>query len=166
TLLHLHQEQLGFAPHNVMTFLTPPARHYAEGNQYWQWETAIIDKLRAVPGVQAVASVSLLPLTSHSNFPSQEEGRPEKTIFGMEIREVSPGDFDAMRIPLRRGRSLTLSDSETAPPVVVINEAVARQWYPDGDPLGHRLLVGWGRGKPLLGGEEKSREIVGVVADS
>ena len=74
---------------------------------------------------------------------------------------MSPGYFQAMRIPIRRGREFTIADNETAPRTAIVNESFARQFFPGEDPLGKRI-------KPGLSTTEAEtpwREIVGVVSD-
>ena len=75
------------------------------------------------------------------------------------MRMVSPGYFRVLGIRLLRGRVFSPSDSASAPPVAVINEAMARRFWPDDDPLGQHLAVEWGSSKS--GG----REVVGIVSD-
>src|SRR5439155_207176 len=75
---------------------------------------------------------------------------------------VSPGYFDVFRIPLIRGRVFTDRDEAAAPPVVVISESLAREYWPAGDPLNDRLLVGQGMGPQFV---EAPRQIVGIVGD-
>lgn len=76
--------------------------------------------------------------------------------------EVSPGFFQTMKIPLKRGRYLRESDTLSSPWVVVITEALARRYFPNEDPIGHQLLLGF-PGYPL--NEDRPRQIVGVIAD-
>jgi predicted permease len=76
---------------------------------------------------------------------------------------VSPGYFEVFRIPVRRGRTFTERDTANAPPVAIINEAMARQYWPKGDPLSDRLVIGRGVGKEFA--SEGERQIVGIVAD-
>ena len=76
--------------------------------------------------------------------------------------EVSPGLFDALKIPLKRGRNLDEHDSQSAPWVVVINETFARRFFPNEDPIGQQVLF---RYDPYPVDEERPRQIVGVVGD-
>jgi predicted permease len=78
---------------------------------------------------------------------------------------ISPGYFDVFRIPVRRGRAFTERDDSGAAPVVIINEAMARQFWPDGgDPLDDRLVIG--RGVMREFAAEQERQIVGIVGDT
>jgi predicted permease len=77
---------------------------------------------------------------------------------------VSPNYFDVFKIPVKRGRAFNDRDDMSAPGVVLINEAMARQYWKDGNPIGERLMIGAGVMKELA--NEREREIVGVVGDS
>jgi predicted permease len=80
----------------------------------------------------------------------------------MEVRPITPGYFETMGIPLRRGRSFVEMDASL--PLVIVNETVARSWWPNGEPLGDRLTIGRFRGKELF--KHVSREVIGVVGDT
>jgi putative ABC transport system permease protein len=77
---------------------------------------------------------------------------------------VSPGYFEVFKIPIKRGRTFTTRDTATSPPVVIINEAMARQYWPKGDPLNDRLAIGRGGMREFAA--EPDRQIIGVIADS
>jgi putative ABC transport system permease protein len=80
----------------------------------------------------------------------------------MQVRVATTGYFDAIGIPLKRGRLFTETDRWGGPPVVLITEAAAKQYFPDEDPIGKTITLGWGRGegKPRAGGE-----VVGIIGD-
>ncbi len=166
SLYRLHQESLGFTSRGVLTFFTPPAQRYPEGPAYWQFEQSVLEKLQSLPGVRAAAAINVLPLTSQNNYPTQQAGHPEHSIGGMEIRQVSYGYFETMGIPIRLGRGITARDSEAAPPVVVVNETVAHKWWPEGNPLGDHVLIGWFNGKDAMESGIGPREVVGVAGDT
>jgi len=162
SLYRLHQEPLGFQPRGVITFLTQPPRGQKPADG-WMFE-ALFERLRGLPGVRGVAAINQLPLVGHGNMPAQVAGQPEKSIGGMEIRVVTPGYFETMGIALRRGRRFTERDTAAAPPVILVNETVARKWWPSGDVLGGRVEVGRFRGKQYF--DDPVRQVVGVVADT
>jgi putative ABC transport system permease protein len=166
SLYRMYQERLGFEPRGVVTFLTPPARKYRQGSDYWRFESAVLAKLQAIPGVRDAAAVSTLPLTSQSNLPAQEQGHPENGIGGMEIRIVSAAYFETMGIPIRQGRSFGAQDTESSPPAVLVNETVARRWWPGGNWTGSHVLMGWLDGRNLGLLDDPPREVVGVVGDT
>jgi putative ABC transport system permease protein len=166
SLYRMHQERLGFEPRGLVTFSTPPARKYREGSDYWHFESAVLAKLLLMPGVRSAAAISTLPLTSQSNFPVQEQGHPEHGIGGMEIRIVSAAYFETMGIPIRQGRSFGAQDTESSPPAILVNETVARQWWPGGGWAGSHVLMGWMEGRNLGLMDDPPREVVGVAGDT
>jgi hypothetical protein len=76
---------------------------------------------------------------------------------------ISPGYFEVFKIPLKRGRTFNDRDTSTSTPVVVINEAMAKEFWPKGDPLTDRLVIGKGVMREFA--SERERQVVGVVAD-
>jgi putative ABC transport system permease protein len=171
TLHRLHQQDLGFSPQGVLTFWTPPSvERQNDPAALRNFEAALLDRLQALPGVRSAAGVNVLPLhgyNSFNNFPTEREGHPEQSIGGMEIRRVSPEYFQTMGVAILRGRSFVAADRATAPPVMLVNETLARQWWRQGDPLGDQVAIGRYKGKDLAPrDEEPIRRIVGVVADT
>jgi predicted permease len=113
--------------------------------------------VRALPGVEAAAVTNSVPLSgSHRSTDFGIEGRPSPTqeTFNAGIRIISPDFFKTFRIPLVEGRLLAESDGAEAPPVVVVNESLARIYFANEDPLGKRI-----------GYRGVYRLIVGVVGD-
>jgi predicted permease len=107
-----------------------------------------------------------VPLQGGYGVPFVIVGRPlEEGPFhgGGAWLTVSPGYFDVFKIPVTRGRSFTDRDDAAATPVAVINEAMARQYWPEGDPLSDRLAIG--RGMMAQFADEPDRRIIGVVGD-
>ncbi len=157
SLYHLRQEELGFKPEGLLTFTTPvPAERRGKQAEIQRAYTTLFDTLRGLPGVRSVAGINVLPLSGPNNFPSHLDGRPEQSIGGMEIRQVTPEYFATMGIPILRGRALGSSDTATSPQVMLVSETVARTWWPNGNPLGGKVAIG----------NLPGREIVGVVADT
>jgi putative ABC transport system permease protein len=110
------------------------------------FERALADRVRAIPGVQAAAFVSYLPLSgTDNNWAFFIEGRPPHppgVYDSADYRPITAGYFETMGIPVLRGRSFTAQDDEDHPLVVVISESMARQFWPGEDPLGKRLKFG------------------------
>jgi putative ABC transport system permease protein len=124
----------------------------------------VMERVRAIPGIQEAALVSSLPLGDSPTVTSiRIEGRassqPGEQLYASSAI-VSPEYFRLLGLGLLRGRFLTENDTRDAPPVVVINETMARTLWPNENPLGRRILLaqGEGEGKPL--------EVVGVVRDA
>ena len=157
----------GFNVQPALTFdLTLPDARYAEEPQQIAFFDQLLPKLEALPGVQAAAAVMALPLTGNSFVITFEvAGRPPVAPAqqpAMQIRVATTKYFQLIGIPLKRGRLFTADDRAGSPPVVVITEAAARQYFPNEDPIGKKITLGWGRGPglPRAGGE-----VVGVVGD-
>ncbi|MEX2572042.1 MAG: ABC transporter permease [Gemmatimonadota bacterium] len=142
SFLQLQRVDPGFDPEGVLTAtISLPQARYETDEQV----VAAYDELRSraegLPGVQRVAAVRQLPMTSPSwSSDFSVEGRPPDE-YGVEVlhREVTPGYFDALRVPLLRGRAITDADRAGATPVVVINEALADLHFRDADPIGARI---------------------------
>src|SRR5262249_54440601 len=108
----------------------------------------------------AAGATNILPMSNDGidntfeilGRPPFEKGRSPAADF----RVVTPGYFDAIGMSLRRGRGFTASDNEQAPRVVIINETLARRFFPNQEAIGQRIIPG---------GEDKPMEIVGVVGD-
>lgn len=161
SLYRLHREDLGFHAAGLVTFSTPPVRGVDDRKLLHE----VLERVRTIPGVRAVAAVNALPLTGQSNYPAQREGHPEQSIGGMEIRIVTPGYFETMGIRIVRGRALADADRSGSLPVVAINETLARTWWGEANPLGDRVQIGRFRDK-VFGGDDPAREVIGVVGDT
>ncbi len=167
TVYRMHREPLGFDPHGLMTFRTPSsAQQRRNTGSLHAFEAALLERLRAMPEVRGAAATSVLPLTSQNNYPAEHDGHPGQDIGGMEIRVITPSYLETMGIPVVLGRAFTARDTAAGPPVILVNQTVARAWWGGGSPLGDRVAVGRFRGKDLSEGTEKPREVVGVVADT
>ena len=166
TLYYLHQQKLGFDPRGVYTMTTPFAQAAKlTAPQIWTFEQEALRRIKGVPGVASAAVVSKLPLTGPNNLPTQQEGRPEHSIGGMEYRAVSPQYFQTMHIPILQGRVFQETDKTLSTPVVIVSETVARAWWNGESPLGDRIVVGAYGGRQYPEVLEPPREVVGVVAD-
>ena len=163
SLLRVLRENPGFNPENLLTlqiFLSPV--RYPEGDS----NAAIVlhemlERVRALPGVRSAGVVNALPITGGPSTEFVIEGRPAPRLGdepGADIRVTDPGYFPAMGIPLLAGRSFTEHDTAGSVRVVLINETLARNFWPNENPVGKSITMkDWG--PPLTG------EIVGVVAD-
>jgi putative ABC transport system permease protein len=125
----------------------------------------LLEKLATIPGVEAVASATIVPTAVARDFTFSVVGRPpitERDRPDAGYSEVSPGYFELFGIPLRSGRFLNERDTASAPWAVVINETLARKAFPNEDPLGKQIRM---RFDPFPIEEDRPRQIVGVVAD-
>jgi len=126
-----------------------------------------VDRLRSLPGVLSAAATCCVPLQGGYGLPFRIVGRPTaKGPFhgGGGWITISSGYFDVFKIPIRRGRAFNDRDDGLAPPVVIINETMARQYWVKGDdPLNSRLVIGRGVMREFK--DEPERQIVGIVGD-
>src|SRR5262249_46204153 len=124
-----------------------------------------VRRVRALPGVEAVSASYGLPVEAYLNLRFIIIGRPLQGGYHAigNWGLVSPGYFDVFKIPLRRGRLFREREVAGAPPVAIISEALARQFFPNDDPLQHQLVLGRGLGAPF--DTEPVRQVVGVVGD-
>lgn len=129
-------------------------------------DSRVRSALEAVPGVNAVAATSSLPLATRGwNMPMTVEGRPDLSEGGVDFRSITGDYFGILGIPMRRGRAFEDSDVQSSRRVVIINESLARRYWPDSDPIGQRILVGAFKGQSRPGRPAIVHEIVGVVGD-
>jgi putative ABC transport system permease protein len=123
-------------------------------------------RVEALPGVEAVAASCCLPLEGGYGLPFNIAGHaPTDGPYtgGGSWRSISPGYFDVFHIPLMRGRAFDERDGGASEPVIIINETMAKQFWPKGDELGARVTIGGsGMGPQFV---EPAREVVGVVGD-
>ena len=152
----------GFVTENATVLrLALPEKKYEKPEQQNAFAEALLARLRALPGVQAVGLTHALPLIGDWVLGFKIEGRPEVLPSDMpntNYYSVSPDFFRAMGIRLMRGRLFTPQDDAHAPRVAVINETLARQFFPNENPIGKRILV--------TNGPDAWRQIVGIVADT
>jgi putative ABC transport system permease protein len=153
----------GFRADHVLTVrVDAPITKYGDFTKRSAFFQRVLERVRALPGVEAAGLTSALPLTwdggTNGFILEGVAPRPDVT-WDANNRVVSPGYFEAMRIPLRCGRLLQESDGPDAPPVAVINETMARKFWPNQDALGKRFKFGDpGDKTPWL-------SIVGIVGD-
>lgn len=124
------------------------------------------ERLKAIPGVSNATAACCLPMQGGFGMTFDIVGRPKgNTPFtgGGGFYSVSWSYFDTFKIPLLRGRNFTEQDKGSAPGVIIINEAMAKQYWPKGDPLKDRLQTGVGAG-PVFA--EPPRQIIGIVGDT
>jgi putative ABC transport system permease protein len=150
----------GFDPSSVLRIgLSLPALRYPEAEQQALFYERLIERIKALPGVEMVSATSQSPLLDSGSWGAIAiEGRPAAPP-GQEtyavVASISADYFRTMRIPLVRGRAFTGFDGAQSAPVVIVNETMARQFWPNEDPLGQRLRAD---GSPAL-------TVIGVAGD-
>ncbi|HET7248463.1 MAG TPA: ABC transporter permease [Gemmatimonadales bacterium] len=142
-----------------------PQPTYSDGARQTAFYSQLADRARAFPGVTDAGAISLIPLVPQGaatrfaivGRPLQRPGEWTSA----DIRIVDPGYFTTMRIPTIAGRTFTAADRADAPPVIVVNQKMAQQFWPDGgagSAIGSRIKVSWTH-------PDATPEIVGVVGD-
>jgi predicted permease len=167
TFLNLQSVNPGYDTHNVLTMsMSISAERFQKTAAVAQVIHDGTERLNAIPGVASSAATCCLPLQGGFGLGFDIVGRPKgnaPSTGGAGYYSISSGYFDAFKIPLLRGRAFTEHDDGSAPGVIIINEAMAREYWPKGDPLQDRLLTGVGMG-PVFA--EPPRQIIGVVGDT
>jgi predicted permease len=157
----------GFNTHQLLAFETSLAGgDYSKTAQLAELVRRAAERLQAVPGVKSAGSTFVLPMSGmNTDLPFNILGRPpaKGDYNGDEQwRSVSPGYFRTLQVPLLRGRGVTERDTGSSAPVVVINEAMAKKYWPKQEALGQVIVIGKGLGPQF---EEGPREIVGIVGN-
>ncbi len=157
----------GFKVGDALTFrIALPGQAYKDESLRVSFFDRLRERLKALPGVQAAAATLGLPLSgTQVNISFEVSNRPPLPPAqqpAMEMRSVTAGYFQAMGIPIILGRGIEASDTAESAPVVVITQSAAKKYFPNENPIGQSITMGWRRpeGKPKAGGE-----IVGVVGD-
>ncbi|MBM3761030.1 MAG: ABC transporter permease [Acidobacteria bacterium] len=160
SLYNLSVVDLGFEPSHVITMrVTPlPSKYATAPEKQILFGRDIVERLKRLPGIESAALSTDLPLQGNARYIMRIEGRPPVTVATAPLADfftVTPGFFEAMRVPLRRGN--TLPDA-AAPPHVVVNEEFVKVHFPNEDPIGKRLEIGFST-------PPNWRTIVGVAAN-
>jgi len=168
TSLALRAVDPGFDATNVLTMqmsLSEP--RFASSRTVDLLIREAVDRLQALPGVEAASATCCVPLQGGYGLPFTIAGRPLTDgpyHGGGGWMNVSPGYFDVFKIPVKKGRVFDIRDDGLAQQVVVINETMARQFWKDSDPLNAQIVIGKGVMREFA--SEQPRQIIGVVADS
>jgi putative ABC transport system permease protein len=178
TLRNLNRTAAGFAPNNLLTMRVPlPPAKYPDEARALNFYERLLERTRAAAGVEAAAAGSRLPLGFGGSWGKlfSIEGHPLATTLsqvpGVQFQLVSPDYFRAAGIELLKGRDFTAQDTENAPQVAIINETLARRFFPNEEPIGRRIWMG--PPENLLPGPPpgqqsqpfKRRSIVAVIRD-
>jgi predicted permease len=171
TAMALGKVDPGFDTHNVLTM-----RMSLKGAQFEKAEAVEqlvhngVERLKAIPGVLEASATCCVPLQGGYGLPFRILGRPLAADSqgpyhgGAGWSTVSPGYFEVFNIPVKRGSTFTDRDTAASTKVVIINEAMAKQYWPKADPLADKLLIGKGVMREF--DAETDRQIIGVVADT
>src|ERR1041384_5474335 len=162
SFIRLQHVNPGFDPNHLLTMnVLLPAQKYRD-KAISNFFDRLFERIRGVPGVEGVGGIDPLPLSnSNATTGFLIEGGPALALADRpEVgeRTVTPGYFGAMRIPLHRGREFNSQDRDDTPRVVVVNEALARRFWPGEEAIGKR--IGFKAADPQVW-----HEIIGVVGD-
>jgi putative ABC transport system permease protein len=156
----------GFDPGGrVALEIALPPRQYAQDAERSQFFNQLLDRLRSYPGIRSVAAASAVPLDPFGrnsltfDLEKPDPALPTAGVFS-EFAAIAPGYFQAMGIPLLKGRDVTARDDANAVPVVVVNQQLASRFFPNREPVGSRILMA------IRGSAKTAYEIVGVVGNT
>ncbi|MBI1760543.1 MAG: ABC transporter permease [Acidobacteria bacterium] len=151
----------GFDAHNVLTLeYRVPRNKYPEPQQQWRFHEQVVARVQALPGVESAAAVGAIPHGGNSGtsgFTLPERATPPA---GQEPRaqtnRADPHYFRTLKIPVLQGRVFTAQDQAQTPPVIIINQTMARQYWPAGEALGRQVH---------LLSPDVTATVIGVVGD-
>jgi predicted permease len=154
SFLNLRAVEVGFDPQQVTTAQTSLiSENYKTTAQVWAFQQQVLTRISALPGVDAAATASNLPLERGLRNGIKFNGPSGPEIQTVQMRAISPQYFRALGIPILRGREFSDSDTQSSQPVVIINQTLKDRYWPNRDPTGELLSL---TGK---------QQIVGVVRD-
>jgi putative ABC transport system permease protein len=157
SFVNLQQVDPGIRPDHVMTFRMrlPTDNLYKSDREQATFYRRVLDKVEQIPGIQSAGLSDVLPLGQQNDreyFTIENRPLPPGQELVADFRRISPRYLNTMGIALLRGRLLSDRDVRDAPPVILIDETLAHQYWPDENPIGRRMRL-WG----------EFREVVGIV---
>ncbi|MFP5265328.1 MAG: ABC transporter permease [Blastocatellia bacterium] len=160
TFANLRGVEPGFEAHNVLTFeISPRGKNYDTVAKMNDLYNRFLERLSALPGVEAAALTSKLPLDAQFNLPYRLPGQTQ-FAGAVQYRLISPDYFRVMKMALQQGRAFNESDRAGSEPVVIVNEEFVRSNLAGAEPLGQQVFVCCERGD--LG----PRRVVGIVGET
>jgi putative ABC transport system permease protein len=167
TFVGLQTVDAGINPHHVLTMQTSLAgAEFSSTQKVDNFTTQVLRRIEGLPGVEAAATAVVLPTDSEIDLPFNIAGKPPKA--GQDFngdeqwRSVSPHYFSVFKIPLLRGRLLNERDTSNSAHVVIINQAMAKKYWPKQDAIGEVITIGKGLGPQF---EDQPRQVIGIVGD-
>jgi len=151
----------GFDPENVLTMnVSLPTVKYANAEKQIAFFDELVRKVYALPGVRSAGVSAALPIEPKRITPMLPEGQAEVPLAQRPfiiIEAISPRLLETLRVPLDAGRSFTDADNSEAPRVIIVNESLARRYWPNQNPVGKHILIGR---------QPTPAEVIGVAADT
>jgi predicted permease len=167
TFVALRGVNAGFDAHNVLTMeMSMNGDRFSKTAAIAQLSREGRQRLDAIPGVESSAFTCCLPVQGQFGLPFAIAGKPvdpSKGQQGAGWMQASPDYYKTFKIPVLRGREFNDADTASSPSVILINEALQKQYFPKENPIGQQILVAKGMGPPF---EEPARQIVGVVGNT
>ncbi|HWZ25663.1 MAG TPA: ABC transporter permease [Verrucomicrobiae bacterium] len=162
SLWQLRAVDAGFDPHNILTMtMVVTGNKYSRPIDEIAFYDRVLSKVRALPGVTSAGLIDTLPISQDgSHQPVAIEGRPAQAMSEqpeIDTRSISAGYLNTMHIPLRRGRDFSSADAPDRPATAIINESMAKRFWPNEDAIGKHLTMTFNPGKV--------REVIGIVGD-
>ena len=168
TSLALGTVDPGYTTENVVVMRTSlSGPRYRQSEAVDQMARSALERIRQIPGVAAATMTCCVPLQGGYGLPFNIIGRTNEGPYtgGGGVHAAVPGYFDTFEIPVIRGRAFNETDTGSAPPVMIINQALANQYWPNGgDPLADQIHMGGGFQAPEIA-TEPVRQIIGIVGD-
>jgi putative ABC transport system permease protein len=158
SFVNLQHVNPGIRPDHVLTFRMrlPTDNRYKSDREQAEFYRRVLDKVQQIPGIQSAGLTDVLPLGQQNDreyFTIENRPLPQGETLVADFRRISPHYLKTMGIALLQGRTLTERDVRDAPPVILIDETLARQYWRHQNPLGRRMRL-WG----------EFREVVGIVS--
>jgi putative ABC transport system permease protein len=167
SFIALHQVNPGFDPHHVLRIdMSLAGNRFASTADVATFVNNARLRINTIPGVQGSAMTCCPPFADRFGLPFTTLGqsKPNASSTGDALwMDVSPGYLDVFKIPVLRGRGFTTQDNDAAPPVVLINQAMAKEFWPHQNPLGRQIVIGTGLGPRF---KDVPRQIIGIVANT
>jgi putative ABC transport system permease protein len=167
TFIALRNVNPGFNAHNILTMeMSLTGARYQKTAGVAQLSHDGRQRLNSIPGVEISAFTCCLPIQGQFGLPFNVIGRPVekgKDNPGAGWMSASPDYYKLFKIPVLRGREFTDQDTAAAPGVVLINEALAKQFFPNQNPVGQQIIIGKDVGPDF---DEPARQIIGVVGNT
>ena len=164
SVMRLRDVNPGFNPENQLTMgLVLPRTKYPKSSQWLAFYNQLNERLAALPGVKSSGFTSVLPFSGNFDgrgLAVEDHPKPRGQEISVDLYIATPAYLQTMAIPLLKGRALAEQDTDTAPLVALINDTMARELWPDQEPLGKRIKFPGSEKNP-----QPWRTIVGVVGD-
>src|SRR5262245_31388496 len=164
SFLQLQSVESGFDATRVLkAWMMLSEKQYPTSRQQAQFIRQVVERVQALPEVDAAAASTIIPLYSNDSGPFRVEGQPasqpDKSVVYAERPRITPDYFRVVGIRLLQGRTFTWTDDENSPEVAIVSEGMARRYWPGEDAIGKRVSIDVRDGQPIW------RQIVGVVND-